>query len=311
MKIKNLLLAIVAFSLLVSCEKDTDIDSSKNSHRITQIIYENNGNFNKTVFSYDGEKLENIYSYEKDEIGNWVEEHKTEISYSGDNVTATNYYKSENWEISYKSEYIIQNNLMMEEQGFYYEDGDWEQQSKWTYQYSGTNISAWQRYYDENEVGKGEYIYQDEKLIEYKAYELDESDNWSQDTWTTFTYEGNNLVSMFDYDLATSDTWENDYKQELQYSGDNVSQIERFFWDSENSQWESVEYKTYSYNSYGYLSEELYDDGKKKTYEYEEGNGNAKLSMYYPENLVYGEPTLKSANVNREYVPYYQRLKNK
>lgn len=321
MKIKNLLLAILAISLFVSCEKDNDNDSSpsKNSHRIKQIFSEYDNYSKKTVFSYEGEKLVNITEYLKFESG-INEEFKAEITYSGDNATETWYHKeSGSWELDEKYEYVIQNGLMMEETDYDYGNGTWIEDGKWTYQYSGNNISGWQGYEDEDEDGtleqdsKGEYIYQNGKLSEYKGYELDESNNWYQDYKTTFTYAGSNMINWIDFNLDESDNWKNYYKAEYQYSGDKVSQIEGFYWNSNDSQWESVDLDSYTYNSNGYLIGELDDDGEKRTYEYEEGNGNAKFFWYYPEELVYGEPTLKSASINksRKYIPYYQRLRNR
>lgn len=316
MKIKNLLLAIVAILLLGSCEKDKDNDSSSinDSYRIKQIISQHDDYFEKIVFSYYEEKLLNINAYEKDESGNLIEEFKIEISYSGDNATTTMYDKETgNWEIRNKSEYVIQNGLIMEISDSDYENAVWVEYCwKWTYQYSASNITAWQSYYFEDENGKGEYVYQNGKLSEYKVYELDESDNWHQFDNETFTYEGTDLMSWIDYELDESDNWEKDNKAEYLYSGDKVLQMECFNWISESSQWELENSETYTYNSNGYLIEELNNEGNKRTYEYEEGQGNAKYFLYYPENLVYGEPTLKSAslNENRKYLPYYQRLKN-
>lgn len=317
MKIKNLLLAFAVISLFVSCEKDEDKDliASKNSHRIKQSVYESG----KLDFTYEGEKLVKVTQYKKDESEDYIEEYKGEISYSGDNATAIWYDKhSGTWEIDDKIEYLIQNDLMMEEHHYDYENGNWVEDRKWTYQYSGSNITAWQSfYYDEEDGrleqdGKGEYIYQNSELEEYKEYELDESGNWFQSNKETFTYNSINLINTITYRLDESDNWENNSKMEFQYSGDKVSQMAYYYWDREDSQWESQNSVSYIYNSNGYLSEELLEIGGDRTHEYEEGHGNAKLFLYYPQELVYGAPTIKSAgNRNRNYVPYYQRLNNR
>lgn len=223
------------------------------------------------------------------------------------------------WGIDQKTEYLIQNGLIMEEYYYDYEDGTWVEDRKWTYQYSGNNITAWQSfyYYEENgtleQDGKGEYYYQNSKLAEYKVYELDESGNWSQYDKETFTYDGSNLINWINYGLDESDNWGNNYKAEYQYSGNKVSQMAYFYWSREDSQWESQNLVSFNYNSNGYLSEELLEFGDDRTYEYEEGHGNAKLFLYPEEELVYGMPTIKSAGINRnrKYVPYYQRLNNR
>lgn len=318
MKIKNLLLAIVAISLFVSCEKDEDNDSiiSKNSHRIKQINYEGG----KFTFTYEGEKLVNSTEYKKDESDNWLEDYKIEISYSGDNATATRYSKeSGTWEMDDKAEYLIQNGLIKEENSYDYEDGTWVEDRKWTYQYSGRNLSDWQSFHYDDGIGaleqyeKGEYFYQNSKLEEYKVYELDESGNWSQYDKETFTYDGSNLIKLINYGLDASDNWENSYKYEYQYSGDNLSQMEYFYWNRDDSQWESRNSLSYTYNSNGYVSETLDGYGFKTTFEYEEGHGNGNLFLSPPRQSVYGELTYKSAGINRnkKYVPYYQRQNNR
>lgn len=313
MKIKNLLLAIAAIILLVSCEKDEDKDSmaTKNSHRIKQIVYDGG----KIDFTYEGENLVKSTQYKKDESDNWVEEYRMEISYSGDIATETrSVIKSGTWEIDDKVEYLIQNGLIMEEKHYDYEDGTWVEDRKWTYQYSGSNITSWQNFYYDDEGGtleqdnKGEYFYQNSKVEEYKVYELDESGNWSQYDKETFTYDGSNLINWINYGLDESDNWENIFKYEYQYSGDKVSQMTYFYWNSDDSQWESQNLVSYTYNSNGYLSETQVDYDDKVTFEYEEGHGNAKLFLYPEVESVYGGPTIKSADINRnrKYVPYYQ-----
>lgn len=323
-KTKNLFFALAVLSILFSCEKDknNDPESSKNTHRINQVTYDDDGISEdwKSVFSYEGEKLVKITKYDKDESGNWIEENKTEIKYSGDNASETWYNKGTgNWELIGKSEYIIQKGLMVEESWFNFINGSWVELWKWTYQYSGSNISAWQSYNNENWDGtlvpkqKGEYKYQNEKLIEYIDYRLYVSDNWYPSFKDIFSYDGNNLSNYVGFVKIDTDTWEKMYKTDLLYSGDKVSQIDDYSWNDLSNQWEFQQSKSYTYNSNGYLIEKLEDDGDKTTYEYEEGHGNAKFFSYLPEELVYGEPTLKFASVNeiRNYIPYYQRLKTK
>ena len=317
MKIKNLLLAFAAILLFVTCEKDEDKDSmaSKNSHRIKQIVYDGG----KIDFTYENENLVKSTQYKKDESDNWVEDYRMEFSYSGDIATATwGGIESGAWEIDDKTEYLIQNGLIMEEHNYDYEDGTWIEDRKWTYQYSGSNITSWQSFYYDEEGGtleqdeRGEYFYQNSKVEEYKVYEHDESGNWSEYAKETFTYDGSNLINWINYGLDESDNSENNYKYEYQYSGDKVSQMAYFYWNTEESQWESQNIVSFNYNSNGYLSEELLEFGDDRTYEYEEGHGNAKLILSHPMELIYKGPTIKSADSgSRAYVPYYQRLNNR
>jgi len=104
MKIKFILFATVLISILISCEKDEEKYSStlKNTHRIKQIVQIDRGEFDvlKSVYLYEGEKLVKVIYNEIDESGNWNETDKNEIIYSGNNASATRYYKeSDNWKI--------------------------------------------------------------------------------------------------------------------------------------------------------------------------------------------------------------------
>ncbi len=321
MKTKNLLLALVAILALASCDKDNDPGLTKNSHRVKQIIFDTEGYNNdwKYVFTYEGEKMASFLEYNRDESGNWYEKLKTDVSYAGDNATVTCYEKdSGSWKITDKHEYVIQSGLMMEELNYDYENGAWIKASKWTYQYSGTNISAWQSYDDEDEDGtfeqngKGEYIYKNGKITDYKEYKLGESDNFYLNSRETFDYNGSKMISFIDYNLDESDSLINASQTEYHYSGDKVSETEYSNWNSDKNQWDSEYLKSFIYNSNGYLIEEIFDDSDKVTYEYEEGHGNAKFFFYYPEASIYREPTLRNAGTtkNRKYIPYYQRLKN-
>lgn len=58
MKTRNLLLALAAMFVLVSCNTDD----------------------RKTVFTYEGEKLAQFIEYYKSESGNWYADYKEDIS---------------------------------------------------------------------------------------------------------------------------------------------------------------------------------------------------------------------------------------
>jgi len=247
-----------------------------------------------------------------------VVEEKIEISYSGDNILETGYENvAGNLEIGAKSEYVVQNGLMMEELYYILKGGTWVKDNKCSYQYSGTDITAWQSYNDENndgileQNGKGEYAYQDGKLSEYKNYKKDGYGSWYQDNKTTFVYEGNKLISWIDHKPDGSQGWLNNVKVEFLYSGDYVLQRDIFWWYSALNIWKSLGSRLYSFNSDGYLIEESEVEGNKMTCEYEEGSGNATCFFYRPEDLVYGEPTFKSTDQYRliNHIPYYKRLK--
>jgi hypothetical protein len=193
MKTNQLLLALAAIFVLVSCEKeiDTTMDTDpvivSGPKRIKQLINENVGNGWdwKTVFTYEGEKLANYIDYYKDNSGIWKENYKNEISYAGDTATVRCYNKyTGSWVLDEKHAYIIHNGLMREDlDSIYYNNGTLSGILKWAYQYSGTNITAWQSYslddYDNSlkQDGKGEYSYQYGRLSEYINYK----ENWQGD----------------------------------------------------------------------------------------------------------------------------------
>lgn len=318
---KHLFVVLGALLLFVACENENDNDPvlSKNSHRIKQIIYDYEGTRSdeRMVFSYEGEKATSVMEYSKDANGDWYEDHKKDVSYSGNKTTVICYDKEgDNWYPHEKYEYMVQHDLMMEEKDFSYSNGAWVETYLWTYTYSGTNLTSWKSYSDVNndgtleQDGKGDYIYLNGKLSECKSYELDESNTLYQYAKDTFSYTGNKFTSCTEYELDEDDNWMKMHKSENQYSGDTITQINHYTWNTENNQWVSHLSASYSYDSNGYLSEIMYGTVNKVTFEYEVGHGNAKTYWYYPEDLVHGEPTLRSASTStgKKYIPYYKRL---
>ena len=301
MIIRNILFTTILILLLFSCEKDNDSEPIRNSHRIKQMVqFYNDNETSKTDFTYEGERLEEFTEYNKDTSGNWIEDFKAEISYSGDIVTKKCFDKATDiWILDYKHEYVIQNGLMIEFSTIDYWNGEWIEQSKYIYEYSGNCIVGWQLYRDVNGNGtielkqKGEYIYQNGKLVEYKYYE-DKWDDWYQMKKETFSYLEDNLTSYINYRRDESDNWLENYKYEYIYSGSNVSNKKRFIWIIESNKWESSGSLSFSYDSLGYLIEELDIKGYKTTFEYEEGHGNAMHFWNYPNQSIYRWPTLKS-----------------
>ncbi len=87
MKTRNLLLALAAMFVLVSCETDNDTNpgTTSSAQRIKQINedYEGITDDRKTVFTYEGEKLAQFIEYYKSESGNWYADYKEDFSYAG------------------------------------------------------------------------------------------------------------------------------------------------------------------------------------------------------------------------------------
>lgn len=312
MKIRNLLISLAAVLILASCEKNDD----DKSYRLSRVLEEYGSSYYMDSLWYDGNNLTRIMYYQKDGDGEWYETYKTEITYNGDQVTLIEYEKeSTGFELNMKSEYIVDDGLVLEESRYSYETDTWELSWKWTYQYSGNKLAAWNSYSPDGAGsyyvdGKCEYTYQDGKLNESMEYYLDGNDAWQPEEKTTYSYDENLLVNWTRSRVNGPDSWLQNYKNDFFYTEDQITGMDSYYWSSDT--WNLSESCTYTYNNNGYLYE--YDNGhSNETYEYEEGKGNAKFFYYYAEEMVDGEPKVKSAstNPNRTYVPYYKRMLNR
>ncbi len=322
MKFRNLLFTLAAVLIFASCEKKDDKGLPKNSHRLIRAYVEREGYYYIDSLFYDGEKLTSIMKYYKNGNEPWELTGKTEITYDGSHVTVLeSNLETSDWVPSEKFEFTIADGLMTEEIATEFYNGVWDPEWKWTYQYSGNNIKLWQSYEpDENGDfyldGKCEYTYQNGKLTESMEYILN-GETWSQYIKTTYLFDEEKIVNWTQNRKDLSDNWFQYYKSDLSYTGDLVSQIDEYGWDPGELDWQPSISLTFTYNSNDYLyeisSETAYSGATSYTaYEYEEGNGNAKFFYYYPEEMVSGEPMLKSANTksNRNHVPYYKRILN-
>jgi YD repeat-containing protein len=316
MKIKILVFTCMVIPLLLSCDEDDE----KNPHRIKQIIYDDSDGNDydyKWVFYYNNnEQLIQMIHHEKDDYGSWEEDRIVEFEYGSSVTTAT---RSDlvlygDPKMLSRSEYNIQNNLIMEELYLDYDEDQWVVAWKWAYQYSGADLIGWRSYNDVDGVlkqdGRAEYSYRDGKLTEYLYEYLNNTNNWVPIDRETFSYSGDHLSGWIDFNYDNTGKWIEYYKSEYSYADGRVFKIEYYDIDTLTNAWKSEPYNrvTYDYDSNGCLAGWLDDDGDKTTYEYEEGHGNAKLFYYYPESLVYERPTLKSAMAKGEYVPYYKRI---
>jgi hypothetical protein len=321
MKTKNILLISILIALLFSCIRDKDRDSgpAKNTHRIKQVTFDNDeGTDRKSVFTYDDkERLIMIMRHEKEGSETWKEVVKIEIFYNPAEIKSY-YYSNESgfWEYTGKQEFYVEDGLLKEEWYYHYIDDDWVENSEWTYDYSGTNLIEWQCYFDSDNDGsvelnsKGEYGYINNKLDEYRGYYFDEFEDWIEYDLETFSYSGDKLSGYINYYKDTLDYWVESFKCTYIYTGDNITEAEYYDWVIESNDWEYDPFTvTYDYDINGYLIEHTDDDGDKTTYEYEAGNGNAVFFWYYPEDLVYGRPTLKSTTTQKKYAPYYERIR--
>lgn len=320
MKIRNLLFTLAAVLIFTSCEKKDDNSLPKNSHRLIRAYMEKEGYLYIDSLFYEGEKLTDIMKYFNNGNGTWILTDSTHITYDGSQVTVLeSSFEAPDWVPQDKYEFTMDDGLMTQEIGSEYNRGTWDLGWKWTYQYSGSNLKSWQSYYpDENGDlkmdNKCEYTYQNGKLVESMQYDLN-GETWTQYEKTTYLYDEAKLINWTENRKNLSDSWFQYYKSDLSYTGDLVSQMDQYGWNPNTSDWESAKSSAFTYNSNDYLyeitTEYSYSSSPEYTsYEYEEGNGNAKLFYYYPEEMVSGEPILKSASTgrSRNYVPYYKRI---
>jgi hypothetical protein len=309
LSIKKLLLLSLTISMLFACKKDEPQPVEK-TYRIKQVLHDdiNDSYDRKTIFSYSGENLIQTIKYKKDINGNWIENYKREIIYSNNIATEFTYDKVNNdWVVNDKIEYKIENGLMTEEFDFYKDGDTWIETDKYIYQYSNKKLSSWQRI--DYELGdwvqdeKGEYIYENDKLIKSNKYDFDAINGWIQKNKTMFSYSGDNINKWILYNYEDPN-WIESSKEEYTFTGTQIASSTYYVW--KNADWQLSPYDgiNYTYNENNYLIQSSGLEGNT-TYEYEEGLGNAKLFIYYPEDLVFGSPTIKG---KKTHIPYYQRI---
>lgn len=316
---RKYLLLFTALLALLSCEKNKNDGQGpeKDTQRIKEAIYDyegENGDM-RTAFFYEDDKLSLVVEYKKDNQGAWEEDYRGEFTYNGNLATVTWYIPSEDsFKPVSKNQYMIENGKITEELNLDLKQDQWIEDWKYTYQYAGENLISWQSYNDNisgmlEQDGKGEYVYDNGLVIEYKGFEKNASGNWEQDDRETFSYSEKEITGWIDYDSDGSGNWLASYKCEYTYTGDNITAASYFDWDNGIGNWEVEPYwEFYLYDNEGYLTARNNDDGDKVLIEYEEGNGNASLFWFYPEDLPYGRPTFKSATQQDKFLPYFKRI---
>lgn len=308
MKFNNILFAIAVVLIFTSCEKN---DENK-SYRILRACVKTDRFSEIDSFFYDCEKLIRIKSSYNDD-GEWFEISREEISYSDDQITliAFDYLiESNSFEPIAKTEFIMDEGLRQEERIFFYNDDSWELNRKMIYQYSENNLKSWQICYSDGNGGfypglKCDYTYQCGVLNEI-LISGNRSKVWEPMEKRTYSYDDeSNLLNWTFFRKDQANNWAQDYKEDLFYTEDQIAEIDGFTWNSTN--WIPSGGYTYSYNNNGYLCETI-NDYSSTTYEYEEGNGNAKFFYFHPEDWVSGHPMIESAKHKRK--PYHKRILN-
>ena len=319
MKALRYLLIAILFIGFTSCNKDEADKQIKNSHRIKQVITESNYSNTKEEFLYENEKLVSIISSKKNEAAIWEASSLMEFEYSP-KLTYTKY--SEKVDDSYVLVYTIESKIVNEvilEESLTSLDLTKEKSWKCEYQYSGSKLTNWERLRDKENSGvyspyeKGEYIYEQDKLIEYIHSMGTEEGTWKPLFKYVFTNTDNGFNGFTCYTYLNEEELFKAFLCDYTYSNNLISKSSISMWQAEDESWMEFMSRLYTYNSDGYLTDILeagYAGNTTKQYEYEEGHGNIE-SLIYPEIMVLKEPHYKSGRKNESYMPFYKRYNNK
>ena len=313
---KNLCLLFVAFSLAVfcsSCETEDPVwGRVNNSYRISQATYYNNGiEYAREDFAYQGNYLTSITRWVKGAGLVWEESEYTEMLYEGDRVYMSFFiWDGNQWANTNRADYVVRNGLMMEELDYDLEGNSWVPRNVWSYRYSGANITAWDHSeLDDNGAGylvaRGSYAYQSGNLLEQTRYEDNGYGVLNASQYTEFFYSASVKTGFTEYEWYNNQ-WVNSYGEDYSYVSGKVSSIASYDWDG--VQWVADgPVDNFYYNAYGYLAEEIYGT-YRSVFDYEPGSGNARFFWYYPENLAYGRPVVKSVSAP-QITPFYLKTR--
>ena len=319
MRVLRYLLITILFIGLMSCNKDEADKQIKNSHRIKQVIYESGNSTTKDEFCYENEMLVSIMNSEKNEESAWEASSLMEFEYSP-NFIYTKF--SEKVDGSTVLVYTIESKTLNElilEETLTSLDVTKEKSWKCEYQYSGSKLTNWERLRDEENSGvyrpyeKGEYIYEQNKLIEYIHSMGTEEGTWEPLFKYVFTNTDKGFSDYTCYSYTQEEELFKFFLCDYTYSNNLISKSSISMWQVEDESWMELVSRLYNYNSDGYLTEVLeagLGGNANKYYEYEEGHGNIE-SLLYPELVVLKEPHYKSAREKESYTPFYKKYNNK
>lgn len=318
MKVLRYLLIAILFIGFTSCNKDDEDKQKKNSHRIKQLLFENDYSNTKEEFSYENERLVSILSSEKNEESIWEESSLMEFEYSN-NLIYTKF--SEKIDGSYVLVYTIDSktlNDLITEEVLTSLDVTKEESWKCQYQYSGSKLINWERLRDKDNSGvyspyeKGEYTYEQDKLIEYVHSMGSAEGTWEPLFKYVFTNTDNGFSDYTCYSYSQEEEFFKLFLCDYVYSDNLISKSTISIWQAIDESWMEFISRLYTYNSDGYLTDVLesgYAGNTTKQYEYEEGHGNIQ-SLIYPEEIVLKEPHYKSSRKKESYTPFYKRYNN-
>ena len=291
---------------LFSCTDDEDLwGTAKNEHRITQ-----------TRMYYEGvEECREYYTYSKDRLvlkthdhetspgsGVWAPVYREMIAYTSHGAVRS-YSELEDgvWVEYGRHEYVMDKGRVMEEMISYRDDGDWEPDVHYVYEYSGNDLLSRLTYRFNDDGDEEQYRldvlnYLNGRLDNLRLYRvLEDGDDLQLREGLNFFYNPLGFLAGYTVAMYEDGAWYNEGKAEYDYLGDKIRLANYFDWVPELMAWEVVpEQQTMTYTVHGDLASRA-DEEYAEEYIYEDGNGNARFFETFMEELVVGMPTIKSA----------------
>ncbi len=313
-KLPWLFLILVCTGIYNSC-KDFDIQPEliDNSVRIKTIREVDKLGIEKSreVFFYTKNRLTfyKLYTLEKGEL---KEKQKVLISYDGDFAwTTISAKKNDQWTVLQECSYSLSNNLII---GKTVSRLKWPQCLncwKYNYKYQGTKLQEWTKLIkDENEgwreYRKAEFIYDNNKLVEYKDYENYDNTELKLDYKKLYFNQNGKVAGWQGGTYIEGQEWEPVEKADYYYEGTNVIVKSFSVRIANTSNWKNLGTVNYNYNANGCLSEKITSSGSTTIYEYENGSGNTAQFYYNPEDHVVNEPGLKCARISKGSFHFFQ-----
>jgi hypothetical protein len=317
---KNLILIFSLLLVFTACKKDNAApEKVYNLYRIKTFDYKSeDGNEDlKVDFTYDNNQLSkvNIAIFYN---GEWLPAVQYFLTYEGSKaILLREVFDSKKWHIQSKSEYRMNGERVTEESFFIFWEGRYYKEWMWKYKYNGEQLIAWESFekIDENAAfvidARGEFIYEEGNLVAYNAYEKINEDTWKHIAKEEIIHAGDQITNRLVWALDEMEILVRYINCKYFYINDDIVRSDYHIWNNTKSDWESqpAMIKDFEYDSAGFLSYET-NGFESSSYTYEEGHGNAKIFLYYPEDLVFNEPTFKDSDVEIEklHTPYYERF---
>lgn len=308
------LLAILV-SCFISCSSEDDgegngdgdvivYDSFRAREVITTEIEEGDVIQTKYLHSYIGNRINETVIYEKyDDVIDWELDEKIVYTYEGDWVFAREYWYLGDLEWSDAPQYFkykIVNEEVLEIEWFNTVSNNYDFRNVYTYNYE--DLVKMEYSYEGMGDGLYEYNYNGDQVNE--CIESHVNNGIPSNSYRSeYVYSNYRLVEIINYQwwlVDNVETWVKFSKDVYSYADDKVTEINNFYWNLDNNEWEigsQNEYFSYS-TSHGLLErEELdmlgYDSNMVKEITYEPGNGNLDL-FSFPERNIRNYPIIKS-----------------